>query len=69
MEVTVITKVVAPDGATHYFGDLLEDPTWIKFRKGDPNSHATRQYDLWFYWKNEQWYVLSEYAPHWALPI
>lgn len=69
MKIKVITEVEAPEGATHYFGDLLADPIWVKFVEGDPNSYATRQRDQWYEWKNGQWFFLSEHRPHWIKEI
>lgn len=53
-----------PAGATHYWGDLFEDPEWVKSREIAGVAH-------WFNWssKKREWMVYSETKPHWLKEI
>lgn len=65
MEVIVHTKVNAPDGATHYLGDLLDNPSWFKVTQvGVVGDH-------WWKWKysNNAWVLSGHSRPHWLKEI
>lgn len=66
MKVRLVADIVAPDGATHYSGNLLEEQTWWKL-SGDATDHRSR----WCYWNahKKDWYVHSEHRPHWIKEI
>lgn len=65
MKIKVLTEVDAPKGATHYWGDLLDEPKFAK---------TSREPDGWTYWwwydpTRQDWF-LSEQGPagtkpHW----
>jgi hypothetical protein len=60
-------EVDAPDGATHYCGDLLCEP---EFYKHYVNSTGT--FNGWLYWnrkKNDSWYIHGETPPHFLKEI
>lgn len=65
MKIEVTTHVEAPDDATHYFGELLEEPQWLKCTQvGVAGDH-------WWTWNMSRkcWTFLSHYKPHWAKEI
>lgn len=65
MKLTIPIVVEAPDGATHYFGDLFEGDS-LSFYKmteiGVVGEH-------WFSWRNDEWQFLSHREPLWIKPI
>lgn len=65
MELTIPVKVNAPDGATHYHGDILDMPTFYKMKMvGAAGEH-------WFYWsrKRKEWMLAGHHQPHWTEPL
>jgi hypothetical protein len=65
IKIPITLIIEAPDGATHYTGNLRHDPTWWKCRRiGIAGDH-------WFYWNDErgEWYFFSHYKPHWINEI
>ena len=61
MRVKVIRTINAPDGSTHYCGDLMEDPTFYKMTMvGVVGEH-------WWYFDPERngWYLSGHSKPHW----
>lgn len=65
MKIKVTTEVEAPDGATHYFGDLLDNPTFVKMTMvGVVGEH------WWSYNQNrKEWVLISHHRPHWLKEI
>lgn len=65
--VTRTYQVEVPEGATHYRGDILDDPTWFKRTKND-----TGTFDGWSMWKDGDWYLEQwwpEPAPNFVMAI
>lgn len=65
MPLRIPVEVWVPDGATHYFGDLLDMPTFYKRRDiGVAGEH-------WFFWSRTRktWVMSGHHQPHWTLPI
>lgn len=65
--IEVIVKIEIPNGATHYFGDLTDSPTFLKKTYvGVVGAH-------WWWYDNEKdrWCLHnhSEEPPHWAKEI
>lgn len=62
MKIEVTTVVDAPDGATHYAGELLDEPTWWKFL-----VNSTGVIRVWCYYCNVRngWFISGEHKPHW----
>jgi hypothetical protein len=64
MKIKVMVTIEAPDGTSHYTGDLLDDPTWWKTRPivGVP---------YWLYYNEDrkEWMIGSESKPHWIQEI
>jgi len=61
----VHSTVVAPNGATHYAGELLEDPSWYKCTQvGVAGDH-------WWRWSKErnEWVLASHFKPNWLKEI
>lgn len=60
MKIKVVVEIEAPEGATHYAGPLLEDPTWWKFL-----TNSTGAIQVWCYWSEskQEWLVQSEREP------
>ena len=58
IEVTVTIQVHAPDDATHYTGDLLDEPRWYKMKM--------MLCEHWFYRdpKKSQWILYGHVAPY-----
>ena len=62
-----ITRIIdAPDGATHYAGDILDEPAWYK-----RTVNETGTFDGWSVYRSGDWYLDSWYhpTPHWVEPI
>ncbi len=66
MKLNIIVEMEIPDGATHFTGDLLHDPTWWKFL-----INSTKAVQTWCYWNEGQkrWFIQSEHAPHFLKSI
>lgn len=65
MKIQVTTEVEAPEGATHYWGDLLDDPTFVKCTQiGCVGDH-------WWSWAKDRglWIFVSHHKPHWLKEI
>jgi hypothetical protein len=65
MIIQVPVAVIAPDDATHYTGDLLNDPTWYKVTQiGVVGDH-------WWYKKagQDKWLLYGHSAPHFLKQI
>lgn len=64
MKFRVVVEVDAPDGATHYYGELLHDPVWVKCTQiGVAGDH------WWQYDPHKGWMFSSHFKPHWAKEI
>ena len=64
MIIKVQTEVTAPDGSTHYFGNLLDEPTFVKMiMVGD--------FEHWFTYQPRQkvWVLLGHTMPRWVKHI
>ena len=61
MKIKVLTEVVAPEGSTHYFGELLDEPAFVKMRQ-------VAGYDHWFEYSQtrKQWSLIGHTKPHWV---
>lgn len=60
MNIVLTVNIEAPDGATHYTGDLLDDPSWYKVTQvGVVGDH-------WWRWntKKSEWLLSSHCNPH-----
>lgn len=72
MKIQVITTqtINVPDGATHYSGELLDEPLWYK-RTPDELSKIGGHY--WSSWKRGGWYIDfwsdAPTDPEWAKPL
>lgn len=66
MIIKVISEIEAPDDATHYSGDILDNPTWWKL-----SVNSTGTISMWCFWKaqEKEWYVRSTHKPHWITKI
>jgi len=64
MIIKVQTEVVAPEGSTHYFGNLLDEPTFCKVRQ-------VAGFDHWFEYQNTRkgWVLIGYSKPHWVKDI
>jgi hypothetical protein len=65
MKIQVTVEVEVPDGATHYIGDLLDGPAWLKCTQiGVVGDH-------WWFWSPDDrgWFLLGFHKPHWAKEI
>lgn len=65
MKVKVAREIDAPDGSTHYHGDLLDDPTFYKMTMvGVVGEH-------WWHYDEERkgWFLSSHHKPHWVKEI
>ena len=59
MIIKVVIWVEAPDGTTHYTGDIAENPTWFKVTQvGVAGDH-------WWYWNGirRAWVFAGHYPP------
>ena len=64
MKISITVQIEAPEGATHYFGDILDEPTFVKC------SQIGVVGDHWFaYDKEIGWHLLSHEMPHWIKQI
>lgn len=68
--VTVQLQVKAPADATHYSGDLLDDPTWYKFAINSTGTvkawyYANRWHSPWMYHQEGE----AAKPPHWVKKI
>lgn len=59
MKIPVTVEVEAPDDATHYFGDLLDDPIFVKCTQVGVGG------DHWWHFKDGTWFMISHHRPHW----
>lgn len=73
MKIRVVVEVEAPEGATHYGGELTggleckgcDRPSWYKrVDIGVVGEH-------WFKWNEERkaWFFCGHYHPHWVKDI
>lgn len=63
MDITVRVTVEAPDGATHYDGNLLGKPTFYKMTMvGVVGEH-------WWFYNGGQWRLSQHSKPHWVKPL
>lgn len=65
MKIEVKVEVEAPNGATHYFGELLDDPLWFKKKYIAGYAH-------WFgLTRSGEWVLVrhGEEAPRWSKPL
>jgi hypothetical protein len=61
MNLVVPVEVKVPDGATHYSGDLLDEPTFYKMTMvGVVGEH-------WWMWIDDraEWVLASHHRPSW----
>lgn len=65
LKVVRTTEVMAPDGATHYGGDLLQDPTFYKCTQvGVGGDH------WWWYGRlSHEWKLAGHSKPHFIAEI
>lgn len=54
MEIKITAMIKAPDGATHYGGNILDEPIYYKCRQ-------IAGYDHWFHHEGVEW-VLSGHS-------
>jgi hypothetical protein len=79
MKIPVIVEVEAPDDATHYTGELLDNPTWWKHVVSDNGVHKH-----WCWWRSGTvpgnprmsihpltpgWYIHGAYRPNYLQEI
>ena len=66
MRVVIAVAIEAPDGATHYSGDILNLPTWWK-----RSTNSTGIITAWYacVGAGKPWHFQSEHEPHWLNPI
>lgn len=67
IRVTVVHEVQAPDEATHYAGDLLDEPTWWKYSEND-----TGTFKGWCYYDPNRgaWFIGADgWKPDWIKEI
>ena len=66
MKITITYEIEVPDKSTHYYGEIDEDPTFVK-KTIDPSDG----WIYWWYWNNDhQGWVLDNQGhkgtkPHW----
>lgn len=64
MKIKVTVEVEAPEGATHYDGELLDELTWWR---------TVQRWDgtYWQYWRatTRQWMFHGINRPHWITAI
>ena len=66
MKIPVTIEVEAPDGATHYTGDILDDPIWWKHQ-----VNSTGAIKAWYFnhGYGGPWYYHGEREPHFLQAI
>lgn len=69
MKFRVAVEVEAPEGATHFSGEILDDPTWYKFA-----VNSTGVIRAWYWYCPERGWMYHregtpEEPPHWVKPI
>jgi hypothetical protein len=65
MKVLCQTEIDAPEGASHFGGNLLDSPLWYKKTEiGVVGEH-------WWFWDkgSDQWRLSGHSSPHWIKPI
>ncbi len=64
MKAKIAIEINVPEGATHYCGNLLDDPTWYK-------TEILTGVPYWLYWSNQhnEWMIKGETKPHWVIDI
>lgn len=64
--VRVAVSLAIPPGATHYSGDLLDDPTFWRWK-----ANSTGTVMGWQYWnaRRGEWMLGSEQTPHFLQAI
>jgi hypothetical protein len=63
--INIVLPIEVPDGATHYFGDLLNHPVFVKTTfVGVAGEH-------WWTFDptRSEWILMSHYPPHWLKKI
>lgn len=61
--IKVVRTVEVPDGATHFFGDLLDDPAFYKMTMvGVVGEH-------WWVLLSSGWVLSGHSKPHWVSEI
>ena len=65
MKLVVAVEIDAPEGTTHYSGDILDLPTWWK-----RSTNSTGVITAWYacVGVGKPWYFQSEHEPHWLYP-
>ena len=64
MKIKVTVEVEVPEGATHYAGEILDDPTYWKSLQRSDGEH-------WYIWEAERraWCPTGTTKPYWICAI